>query len=446
MAEVLFNKNGDPLIAFGKHALIESKSMLDADKATKVNPVVNKTVVAGTHKVLNWGDDNKFPLTANDIIESSTVLSSGLRYKLRLIIGNGIYPVKVTGFDEDGREQYEVISDIELRKLLMSRMFRNYLEKAQADILRYGQAFPEIIFNQEGTKPLIIHTNNANDCRYEVMRNGIIQNVIISAKFNEGTSVGKDYTAVQLLNHINPEADLEEKLAGSARKFIYPLNDPFSGKSYYQQPEWYPAYKAGWLDISVSVPTFLKKMYKNQISWKWHIKIPYAYWDKLFPKTEFRDVVKRRELIEAKIKEIEESVAGELNSSKAIITHFEVGPSGKSEEQWEITPLENKYNSDQQLINSAAANSEILFSLMVNPSVMGAGLPGGPYSGNSGSGSDIREAFLVNIALAWLDRQRLLDPLELFIKKLGYKDVELRFKNTVLTTLDTGKGTSKILS
>jgi hypothetical protein len=115
------------------------------------------------------------------------------------------------------------------------------------------------------------------------------------------------------------------------------------------------------------------------------------------------------------------------------------------EEQWIIKPLENKLGNDQNLVTSAAANSEILFSLMINPNVLGAGMPGGTYAGNQG-GSNIREAFLVNIANAWLDRQNLLDPLEAFLQFNGVKDVQLRFRNTILTTLDTGAGSKKVMS
>lgn len=83
--------------------------------------------------------------------------------------------------------------------------------------------------------------------------------------------------------------------------------------------------------------------------------------------------------------------------------------------------------------------------MLVNPNVLGAGMPGGTYAGNQG-GSNIREAFLVNIANSWIDRQNLLDPLEMMLRINGYTDVELRFRNTVLTTLDTGDGTKKTLS
>ena len=146
------------------------------------------------------------------------------------------------------------------------------------------------------------------------------------------------------------------------------------------------------------------------------------------------------------MQEIEDNLCGVDNASKPLFTMFEINPNGKAEEQWIVTPLENKVNSQDNLITSAAANSEILFSLMLNPNVLGAGMPGGTYAGNQG-GSNIREAFLVNIANAWIDRQNILDPLEAFIRFNGADDtIEWRFRNTILTTLDTGAGTQKTLS
>jgi len=85
---------------------------------------------------------------------------------------------------------------------------------------------------------------------------------------------------------------------------------------------------------------------------------------------------------------------------------------------------------------------------MINPNVLGAGMQG-EVTRPTRAGSNIREAFLVNIANAnaWLDRQNLLDPLETFVRFNGApQNMEWRFRNTILTTLDTGAGTKKTLS
>ena len=177
------------------------------------------------------------------------------------------------------------------------------------------------------------------------------------------------------------------------------------------------------------------------------MQIPYAFWDKRFPREEFRDAQLRQQAIEQYLDAVEQNLCAPENANKAIFTFFEINPSnGKTEEQWIIKPLENKLGNEQNLVTSAAANSEILFALMINPNVLGAGMPGGTYAGNQG-GSNIREAFLVNIANAWVDRQNILDPLEAYLRFNGVpEDIELRFRNTILTTLDTGAGSSRTIS
>ena len=93
-----------------------------------------------------------------------------------------------------------------------------------------------------------------------------------------------------------------------------------------------------------------------------------------------------------------------------------------------------------------AANSEILFSLMINPSVLGAGMPGGAYAGNSGSGSDIREAFMVSVFLNYFERQLVLDPVETMLRFNGHKKIDIKYRNLLLSTLDTGHSSEEKIS
>jgi hypothetical protein len=285
-------------------------------------------------------------------------------------------------------------------------------------------------------------------CRYTLARDGVIEQVVVSGKWPDSPSEN-EYEVIDLLDEYEPMEDLmrrklENQIQG--RSFVYAVRDSWSNAEYYSEPIWLSAYLAGWIDIARTVPTYLKRAYQNQITWKWHVQIPYAFWDKKFPKENYDSVRAREDAINDYLDSIEENLTDTDNAEKAIFTFFEINPNnGKAEEQWIIQPLENKYREGDKLITSAAANSEILFSLMLNPNVLGAGMPGGTYAGNQG-GSNIREAFLVNIANAWIDRHNILDPLEAFLEFNGVKDVQLRFRSTILTTLDTGAGTSKTLS
>jgi hypothetical protein len=445
--EILFNNSGIPLMAFGNKALVSTFGVPSSSAATPPN---DEPESFDGIRIYPWGPGNCFPDNAEAIIRKSTVLNSGLKYKMQTIMGQGIFPTRVTGYKDDGQEILQVIDDTELQKLLRSRKIRRYLSMGTRDLLKFGNTFPEFIFNAEGNRILGINVINARHCRWVEMKDGIITALIVYGNWKEGTpSSKKQYKKIQVLDNFDPLSHLNELRRGEKLKgtsVIFPIKEIFSNNDYYPLPDWYTAKEAGWVEISQKIPSFLKKIYANQISWKWHVKIPYEYWEKRFPKTEYRDEKKRLSLIQAEMDLIEDNLTGDENAAKALFTHFSVNSLGKAEEQWVIEPLDDKFKSEHQLIESAVADSNILFSINVNPTIMGAGLPGaGPYAGKTG-GSDIRESFLVNVALAWLDRQTILDPIECMLEFNGIDDCEIRFRNTILTTLDSGGGTKKVVS
>lgn len=458
MAEILFNKSGLPLMAFGKNSFITTKGgPSNAVKGQK--PERQEKVPAitedpedkgsvGPEEFVEWGEGNNFPIDANDIISSVGVLNTGLRFMRNFTIGQGIFPCKVMGYDEFGNEIYEKIDDEELVHFCESRMVRRYLEKAGRDYFKFGLANVELIPDLSGKKMVGINTINSMYARYTAAKDGRIEKIIISPKWPDVPGAG-EYKERPLLGEYDPLDDLMlARMEGLTAKqtFVFPVRDSWSNADYYSEPIWWSAYRAGWIDVARIVPTFLKRAYQNQITWKWHVQIPYSFWERKFPDEDYPDKTQREQKIQEYLDALEENLTSHENADKTIITFFEINPqNGKAEEQWIIQPLDNKYKENDKLVTSAAANSEILFSLMINPNVLGAGMPGGPYAGNQG-GSNIREAFLVNIANAWIDRQNLLDPLEAFLLFNGIEDVQLRFRSTILTTLDSGAGSKKILS
>ncbi|TLX73694.1 hypothetical protein E9993_14650 [Labilibacter sediminis] len=450
MAEVLFNNKGIPLMASGRTFMADTSGApaYDPKTITHVSPDLDETVSVGNNKVVAWGSGNNFPQEAEKLIGKTGVLNTGLKFIHRFTIGQGIFPCRVTGYDADGNEQLEVVNDEKITAFINDRKVRRYLHNAARDYFKFGSAFPELIPSADAKQLVGIDVKNALYARYLEKKNGIIPGVVVSGKWPDSPSERKDYSVVPLLDNYDPYADLERyrllnKLSGQT--FIYPLRDEWSNNEYHPLPIWWSAKLAGWIDIANKVPSFLIKMYENQITLKWHVQIPYAYWEKKYPEKDFKSVKERKDAIQKEMDTIEESLTGTENANKALFSMFEMNPNGKVEEQWIITALDDKTKANDQLITSAAANSEICFALMINPNVFGAGMPGGTYAGNQG-GSNIREAFLVNVALAWLDRQTLLDPLEMILQYNGWTNVQLRFRNTLLTTLDTGAGTTKTLS
>ena len=452
MADVLFNSSGLPLIGYGTRGAFITTTGAPAEKPKKLaqpqDDDPDKTLIDG-FEISDWGAGNSFPNKADETINSVGVLNSGLKFTRNFTLGQGIFAVTVEGYDDQGNEVLKPVDDVKLRNFGKSRLVRRYLEKATRDYLKFGPAFVQLLPNADGSQIVGINTINAKYCRLTVANKmGAIEKCIVSGKWPDNPMKG-DYTVYDVLDEYDPAADLQRRKWGrqtAGKSFIHVIRDSWSNNEYYSQPVWYTSYTAGWVGIAQKIPVFLGKAYEQQITWKWHVQIPYAFWDKKFPEANYRTTDLRMADINKFMDEIEDNLCGPSNANKPIFTMFEMNPQGKVEEQWIIKALENKLNNEQELISSAAANSEILFSLMINPNVLGAGMPGGTYAGNQG-GSNIREAFLVNIANAWLDRQNLLDPLETFVRYNGApENMEWRFRNTILTTLDTGSGTKKTLS
>jgi hypothetical protein len=451
MNDILWNKNGTPLLAYGKRAVFRTTGVPSVNakqqSVSTPKPDPDETTSIGETQIVNWGSGNTFPTDAEATISKTGVLNTGLRFTRNFILGQGVYAVNINGYDDDGNEQITVVNNPEVNAFLRSRMIRRYMEKALRDVLKFGMAFPQLIPNSDGSKIVGINTINALRGRLAKAKNGVIENVVISGDFPENPQTN-NFQTIPMLDDYDPFFDLDSRRILNqvgGKSFIFPLYDSWSNNDYYPLPIWYSAKLAGWVDIAQEVPKFLKKAYQNQITWMWHIQIPYAYWDKKYPRDVYNDEAARMAAIQAEMDKVEETLTGAENANKAIFTMFEVGAMGKAEEQWTIDRLENETKDADKLFTSAAANSEILFALMLNPNVMGAGMPGGTYAGNQG-GSNIREAYLVNIANSWLDQQNILDPIELMLRYNGVKDVELRFRKTVLTTLDTGAGTKKVMS
>jgi hypothetical protein len=454
MSDLLFNNDGVPLLGFGTGAGAGFEFITKGTPAQKRPGVAKETeylqdkLSFDGQSLVNWGSDNNFPHKANEMIRSVGVLNTGLKFMRNFTLGQGIFPVEVTGYDEQGNEQLQVINNPELTAFCESRLVRRYMEKAMRDYFKFGVANVQLITNADASKMVGINTINTMFCRYTEAKNGIIEKVVVSGRWPDSPPK-EAYEVFDLLDEYDPAADLQRRrFEGSLKNksVVFSIKDSWSNNDYYSEPIWWAAYLAGWVDVARVVPKFLLKAYANQVTWKWHVKIPYAFWDKKFPKEDYATPELRKDAIQEYMDLIETNICSQENADKPIFTFYEINPNnGKAEEQWIIEPLDNKSKEGDRLVTSAAANSEIMFAMMLNPNVLGAGMPGGVYSGNQG-GSNIREAFLVNIANAWLDRQNLLDPLEAYLQYNGVSGIQLRFRNTILTTLDTGAGTTKKLS
>jgi len=434
--DIIFNKEGTPL-------LFQSNKTYGQTLTTRkdVKEEVNSTFSHNNVEYAYWGNNNRYPEDALNIIGKTGVLSTALNYKCRCCFGQGVLPTKLTGVDNT----YEPLNDKEVLNYLRGYSFREYLSSAFRDIIKLGNCFPVFVFNQTGKKILAVKIVNGRHCRISLDKTKLILfgNFALSLP-------DKDAQVIQLLDENDPALHLQilkaqGKLKGQCVAFPR-MRNYFSNNDFYALPDWDTAWRSGWIEVAHKIPTFLKKAYKNAMFLMWHIQIPDSFWENRFPLESFESTKHRENAITKFIEEFEDNLTSEENPAKSLTTGYSVREMGKVPEEWKIDRLKNTIEAEERLSTSAAANSEILFSLMVNPSVLGAGLPGGPYSGNAGSGSNIREGLLVSLILNYIEKQQVLDPIELMFEFNGILDVELVYRNIILTTLDTGKSTTEKLS
>jgi hypothetical protein len=442
---ILDNGKGVPIMRVTQRAIF---STVGSDGAAKpIKSITNTRVTTFQYKnsdYVCWGENNRFPDDAELLIHRTGVLQTALNYKSRCCYGQGVIPVVLEGLDENLKDIYKPLNNIDLISFLNDYTFCNYHKDAFRDINKFGNCFPLLVPNDKGNKIVRIDAINARHCRLSVDKTKLL----VYGKFLEGnpSKDEKDCFVYDILDETDPQLTLE--VLKESNKLSKPIAFPriknyLSNNDYYARTDWWAAYKSGWIDIAHQIPEFLKKAYENAITVMWHIKIPAKFYDDFFSEKDYQTTAERMTAINKWQDSYSDNLTGTENANKALFSSFKINESGRAEEQVVIERLDGKLNMDEKLSTSAAANSEILFSLMVNPSVLGAGMPGGPYAGNAGSGSDIREGLMASLVLSYIEKQQVLEPVKLMFRFNGYNNVSFKYKNIILTTLDKGKSTEE---
>jgi hypothetical protein len=431
--------------------------------------------------VVPWGEDNRFPQNIEKLLAYSGIGKFALDWKARSYYGNRLFYGTITGYEDDGTEIFKIAApgdfpqvDEFWRQNRMSRYFTEFLQ----DWVWFANCFPEVIFARE--KPYItnIVVQEACDCRFKNMNDaGEIDTVYISklwgmqqdqyVKFDPEknlpgltesgkiASVDNKYVkAVPCIDPYDPVASAMKIYSRFAKdkklkSAILPVNYPSPNKTYYQLATWDGARLAGWFAMAAKIPALLNAIYDNGYNIKFHIEIPRDYFQHTYGAEKwenFSDEEKKNKRNDV-LKKMKEVLSGTENAGKALITYFNTDKvSGKDYAQVKVNPIKQESNIDKELMTTATVTTEILGAMGLNPDMVGMGIPGGAYGGNKG-GSNIREGKLVYDAMLTLERDLILEPLY-FIRDFNQwpENLEFRFRDIKLTTLDKGKGTEKTLS
>jgi hypothetical protein len=396
-----------------------------------------------------WGDDNEEPLRMCEDIENNGVLSAGILSKVRMAIGNGIFPAMLTGIDSEGNEQLEWVQDLEINRWLELNKSFMYSYTNIYNLLAYGWGSTQIILNNDRDYINRIKATDVVTARLEKkdLKTAQIQNLYLCADYTAMGSYNPDkMQKIPVLQEGYEMDNLQNLKSGHEFAILHRLLT--NGKQYYPRPLWKAA--QAWVNISRSIPAMKEALHKNQMSIKYVVLISDSFWERTYQGFRDKSDDDRKKIINDKYNEIDTWLTGEKANGKSIITGSWYDPVAKMlMPDIQINVIDEKWKDGKMLPDNAAADKQILFSMFFNPAIWGGNLLGDGASGGAGSGSDIREAFIVQLMLMQAERVMNLDVLTLVKYYNGWADrlesegkfLVFRYKTGILTTLDTGGST-----
>lgn len=457
-SHIEINTNGAPVYAFreGGSILVTAKN----GTGTKSNPKEPKETIGSVIPNKNesrtgrdwvpWGTNDKFPDEILAEIRKSGVASAALRLNNYKLFGQQVIPVVEEGLDDNLQMKYKLVKDPEISMFLKRSNYELTRFKIIQDYNYFANSFPMLLLNEDRSKVVKIGHDKARKFRYAPFdqKTGRVELAYRSANFPNPSDDKNDREEIAVINSSDWYEEYERiKFADQGLKYVFPTYYPDPQYDYYSLASWDGVRSNGWLEISNSIPEYKRAIFKNQSSIKYHVQIPMSYWRAKYNKWDSMGYDEKTKAVNEQLDEMDEYLTGSENAMKTFVSFFEVNKvTGKAEDGIIITSIDDKLKNEAYLPDGAAANTEILFSMLVNPAIFGLGVPGGSYGGANQGGSDIRESWMIMNAINNADRAILHQIFDFVREYNGWNpDLKLITLDKVLTTTDTGRG-SKIVS
>lgn len=412
--------------------------------------VVKIDVKDKTAEIASWGKSNNYPQEVLKQVRLNGSASSGLRFLRKSHYGNGLVLVRDVA-NEQGKKETQMVDLAEVQDIqsfFMNSQMNRFWKETIADLEYFSIAFPEYILSENFQTINRVKRQKTAWCRFSLpnKENNLVEYVYISEKFGKETvdATSEYVEEVALIDsYWSPDQVKEFCKVNQIKKFIRPVFYPLIDEAFYPKSEWHAVVESGWLDVANSVPALKKAIFQNQMTLKYIIEIDERYFKEVYQENWLKFTPDERIDIRKKvIDSINESLTGNENAGKAIQSMTIIGENGQPYPAVKVTPIDDKLKDGSYLPEAEAANSEVLFALGVDPSLIGAGIPGGKLG--AGSGSDKREAFTILSALFKTNRETTLEIYDFIAQYNGWDPtIRAAFENTILTTLDANPTGSK---
>lgn len=427
--DIAFGKGSGAAFSFGK-----TKDTVPHTTA------VNEDKSSGD--IAKWGADNQYPQKFHTALNLNGAGGAALRILKSTHYGQGFH-LFTEEIDEAGKQKKNIIdlkTQPEIADFFRRCKINRFWTENIADQETFYIAFPEFILSKDYNKIVSVRRLPAAKCRYEKLndKTGLIENIYFCHNWQSNTTLDSDYVekiaAIDSWWHADQIKEYCKKK--KIHKFVMPIFYPLMSETYYPEVDWHAVYRNGWMDVANSIPEYKKALFENQLNIKYIVHISEEYFKRTY-QNEWEDYTpeKKKEIRDQLTMAIDEHLSGAKNAGKSIQSVVYKDINGNWVKGIEVSPVENTLKDGAYLPEASAANSEIMFAMGVDPSIVGAGIPGGKM--NTGSGSDKREAFSILTSLFKTKREITLEVWNLLRDFNGWDPTLLGgFANTELTTLD----------
>ncbi|QIP16817.1 hypothetical protein G8759_31330 [Spirosoma aureum] len=399
--------------------------------------------------IMPWGEGNDFPQRIRNLYNKDPLIPQTLGKTASMLVGKGVMAVEID-LDDNGDEIVRAVRDPEINEFIHSLHFRKYLHKTAGHVAWFFNAFPEPIVTKNRKKILYLNPLPADECRWcRMTPEGDLPYVYLNANWPNATTSDAHVKQIHALDAGRwDKADwLREQRFFNC---IYPISYPTPGFRFYSLAHHHSIVESGWLDVHLAVPEFKKFLMKNQVSLKYHFKVDATYWGMTYGDAYTKGTPDAKRAIKKTWLE---------GMNKALTDVEKAGGSIITEMTWDkekkvfidhiqIEPITDAMKDGKYIEDNLEAASNILYAFGLDPVLLG--FAGGANQAARSGGSDKREAYLIALQMLAPFRDMLLEPLEFVAEYNGWKarfpNLRFQFRDTILTTLDTGAGTKKTLS
>lgn len=384
-----------------------------------------------------WGDNDLLPTEMMAKVGLVPIAGATLNKKIQMMVGEDIRWYRTDELRRLGNQAEQVYLPEVEDFMEANRIETEWFPAQCADFCLPYNCFSELTLSNNRKKITGLYHIAAEHARLsKANKRNQIDYLLYSYHFPFGTAqADQNRVALPLYKWYDRDAFLEG-LRGF--KFAWHTRFPTPGLIYYARAWWYGLFrKGGWMDVSAQVPKIVSAMQNNQISLKYMIAIPEAYFVFRYPNWQTFSGEKRQEVIDAKIGELNTYLAGAENVYKSVSYVFKENEiTGAHIGKIEITSIDDKAKAGTWVPDSYAADAQIVQGLGMDPSQIGLAPEGGKMG--AGSGSDKMQSFNQLTLLNTSEQRLVLEPLN-FISRYNNWGLTAMVGHTHLTTQDDNR-------